>query len=153
MSLCFLAAFETKQNGQITEKECLHHLFAHCTGVEHEEDETPGMDWKLLETDPFGYSIHCWSKRINPVNDATPFEEVFKAYRMGNIDDIKTKLDILGEEQAKFVRKSLALLAMQERRSGILRLCLHLGGFAYERYFGDEVNRVNEDHDPETFKV
>jgi hypothetical protein len=67
---------------------------------------------------------------------------------MGTIDDVKTKLDVLEEEQAKSVRKSLALLSLQERHSEILKLCLTLGGFAYEGYF-----EVSEDHDPETFKV
>ena len=67
MSLCFLAAFEAKQNGEITEKEYFHYLFAHCIGVEHKEDETSGIKWKLLRIDPFGYSIQCWSRRMNPV--------------------------------------------------------------------------------------
>jgi hypothetical protein len=57
MSLCFYAAVEAKQNGGITEKEYFHHLFAHCIGVEHEEDKTLGINWKLLEIDPFGYLI------------------------------------------------------------------------------------------------
>ena len=72
---------------------------------------------------------------------------------MGTIDDVKTKLDVLEEEQAKFIRGLLALLSLQERHSEILKLCLSLNGFAYEGYFEDEANRVSEDCDPETFKV
>jgi hypothetical protein len=72
---------------------------------------------------------------------------------MGTINDVKTKLNVLEEEQAKSVRKLLALLSLQERHSEIPKLCLTLDGFAYKGYFEDEANRVSEDHDPETFKV
>ncbi|OCL12218.1 hypothetical protein AOQ84DRAFT_386280 [Glonium stellatum] len=153
MSLCFLQAFEAKQNGRIAEREYLHHLFGHCRGVEHKEDKAPAMGWLLRGIDPFGYLIHCWSKKTDPIKDATPFENVFEAYRMGNIDDIKAKLDVLGEEQAKFVRKLLALLSLQEGCSEVLKLCLDLGGFAFEKCFEDEASRVSEDNDPKTFKV
>ena len=54
---------------------------------------------------------------------------------MGTIDDVKTKLDVLEEEQAKSVCGLLALLSLQERQSEILKLCLTLDGFAYERIF------------------
>ena len=57
MSLYFLAAFKAKQNREITEKEYFHHLFAHYIGVKHKEDKTPGINWKLLKIDPFGYLI------------------------------------------------------------------------------------------------
>ena len=36
MSLCFLKAFQEKQEGNITEQEYLHHLFVHSQGVKHE---------------------------------------------------------------------------------------------------------------------
>ena len=57
MSLYFLAAFKAKQNREITKKEYFHHLFAHYIGVKHKEDKTPGINWKLLKIDPFGYLI------------------------------------------------------------------------------------------------
>jgi|SRR5271170_1726395 len=67
MSLCFLEAFQEKQKGNITEQEYIHHLFVHCQGVEHERDELVQIDWDLLETDPFGYSIRCWSRLMDHV--------------------------------------------------------------------------------------
>ena len=67
MSLCFLEAFEEKQKGNITEQEYIHHLLVHCQGVEHERDELVKVDWKLLEIDPFGYSVRCWSRLMNHV--------------------------------------------------------------------------------------
>ncbi|RYP53705.1 hypothetical protein DL770_010982 [Monosporascus sp. CRB-9-2] len=153
MSLCFLEAFQAKKDGIITEEEYVHHLLAHSTGVEHEEDETQGKDWELLERDPFGYSIQCWCRRISPVKDATPFEDVFKAYRTGDVENVKANLGKLGKEHADFICKSLSLLALQERQSEMLKLCLDQDGFAYEGYFEDEANRVSEDDDPKTFKV
>ena len=59
---------------------------------------------------------------------------------MGTIDDVKTKLDVLEEEQAKSVHGLLALLSLQEGHSKILKLCLTLDGFVYEGYFKDEAN-------------
>ena len=54
-SLCFLEAFNAKQNDQITEKEYLNHLLAHFRGVRHSQDNN--IDDVLLKTDPFGDSI------------------------------------------------------------------------------------------------
>ena len=67
MSLCFLEAFQEKQKGNITEQEYIHHLFVHCQGVEHEGDDWTETDGDLLEADSFGYSVRCWSLRIDHV--------------------------------------------------------------------------------------
>jgi hypothetical protein len=67
MSLCFLEAFEEKQKGNITEQEYFHHLFAHCLGIEHERDESLNIDWDLHDADPFGYSVRCWTRRMDHV--------------------------------------------------------------------------------------
>lgn len=46
------------------------------------------------------------------------------------------------------------MLALQGRRSTILKLCLDEGGFAFEHYFEEAANRFqNASDDPETFKV
>jgi hypothetical protein len=66
-SLCFLEAFQAKQKGDITEEEYIHNLFLHCQGVEHDDDEERTLDSELQETDPFGYSVRCWSCNIYPV--------------------------------------------------------------------------------------
>ena len=81
-------------------------------------------------------------------------EDVFAAYRTGGVDQVKASLDRLSEEHANYVRKSLAQLASQDRRSHILKLCLDQGGFAFEHYFEDAADRFqNASDDPETFKV
>jgi hypothetical protein len=66
-SLCFLEAVQAKQKGDITEEEYIHNLFLHCQGVEHDDDEERTLDWELQETDPFGYSVRCWSRRMDQV--------------------------------------------------------------------------------------
>lgn len=40
MSLCFLEAFEAKNDGRISEKEYVGHLTAHLRGVRHDSDLT-----------------------------------------------------------------------------------------------------------------
>lgn len=66
-SLCFLEAFQAKHKGDITEEEYIHNLLLHCQGVEHDDDEERTLDWKLQESDPFGYSVRCWSSRMDQV--------------------------------------------------------------------------------------
>ncbi|KAJ9637274.1 hypothetical protein H2199_007561 [Coniosporium tulheliwenetii] len=91
-------------------------------------------------------------KRI--VDDVTLFEDVFATYRTGDVDQVKASLARLTDEHAKYLRKSLAVLALQDRRSGILKLCLDQGGFAFEHYFVDAADKFqNASDDPETFKV
>lgn len=88
------------------------------------------------------------------LQDSAPFEEVFTAYRTGDVDEVKACLARLSEKHAGFVRKSLATLALQDRRSRILKLCFDQGGFAYEHWFEDAANKFqNASDDPETFKV
>ena len=62
-SLCFLEAFNAKQNHQITEKEYLSHLVAHFRGVRHSQDNN--VDDVLLKSDPFGDSIRKMALRSN----------------------------------------------------------------------------------------
>lgn len=86
--------------------------------------------------------------------DETPFENVFKAYRTGDVEEVKPSLDLLSKEHANYVRKSLAILALQDRRSAILKLCLDPGGFQFEHHFEDAVNAFQNASDVlETFKV
>jgi hypothetical protein len=74
---------------------------------------------------------------------------------------VQAKLQRLDDEHAKNIRKSLAMLALQDRRAGVLKLCLDQGGFPYEHYFEDAANRLQDEHDdpenechePETYRV
>lgn len=54
---------------------------------------------------------------------------------------------------AKGVKKSLAFLALQERRPDVLKFCLDQGGFPFEAYFHVEAESVDGKTDPETFNV
>ena len=78
---------------------------------------------------------------------------MFAAYRTGDVEEVKAALARLSDEHAGYVRKSLAMLALQDRRSGILRLCFDQGGFAFEHYFVDAADKLQKSDDPETFKV
>lgn len=86
-------------------------------------------------------------------HQTTPIENVFVAYRHGSWAEVKAKLRVIGEKLSKEVRKSLAMLALRERRADVLKMCMGFGGFPYEGYFEDEANRVDEEKDPETFQV
>lgn len=168
----FLEAFRRMKSGLISWDEYIRHLLARTTGVEHEDDDVDGVYLKLLNTDPFGYSIWCFSNEVGNVKgeresqpdsatwltstllaDATPFIEVFDAYRHGSLEDVKAKIVALSDEHAKRIRNSLSLLALQERRAEVLKFCLDEGDLPFEACLRDEANRVDETRDPETFGV
>ncbi|KAH8667476.1 hypothetical protein BGZ60DRAFT_409339 [Tricladium varicosporioides] len=153
MTLCFLEAFRQKKAGVITEEEYINHLLAHCEGVEHEGDDWQNTDYELLKADPFGYSVQLWALKMESIKDAKPFKEVFAAYRTGDIPEIKAKLDKLNEEHAGYARESLAMLALQDRRSKVLKFCFD-EGFTFHGFFIDASNEFqNANNDPDTFKV
>lgn len=56
MSLCFLEAFEAKNEGRINEKEYIEHLTAHLRGVRHDSDQITDQQWinYLRWRDQFG---------------------------------------------------------------------------------------------------
>ena len=86
--------------------------------------------------------------------DIKPFEDAFKAYREGSLNEIRDRLAALSKEHVKFMRASLATLALQERQAETLEMCLNQdGGFPYEAYFVDEADRVERSQNPETFRV
>jgi hypothetical protein len=46
------------------------------------------------------------------------------------------------------------MLALLERRAAVLKLCLDQGGSAFEHYFEDAANEMQDaNDDPETFRV
>lgn len=49
--------------------------------------------------------------------------------------------------------KSLALLALQERRMEVLKLCFAHSDSWQTQAFEDEANRVDKDKDPDVFEV
>lgn len=86
--------------------------------------------------------------------DIGPVEAVFQAYRRGSVHETQGRLAALDDGHLMFTRKSVVLLALQERRPKMLEMILNeRGGFPYEFYFIEEADRVEEDQDPETFRV
>ena len=93
---------------------------------------------------------------MKSIEDASALEAVFKAYRYGSLDDVKTKLALLEDVPIgaiKEIEKSLALLACQERRADVLKYCLDQGGFPIDPTMRDEAKSVDAEKDPETFIV
>lgn len=66
-SLPYVEIYQKYRGGTISWEECIHHLLARCRGAELEEDNFRGVHLDLLEMDPFGYSIWCWSGRLKEV--------------------------------------------------------------------------------------
>ena len=160
MALSFLQAFSAKQSGEISWDEYIHILLTRLTGVRHPEDSRNVKDIyaKLSKTDPLGYSIWLWSNRMEPTKDISTLEAVFKAYRHETLVDLKTKFALLQDDGmpgagVERLKRTLALLACQERRADVLKFCLDQGGFHFETAFEKEAESVDKDKDPETFNV
>ena len=69
MTLCFLAAFEAKQRGEISEDEYIRHLLAHCTGVRHDnEDWFKDAALDIRDADPFGHSVRSWALTMDTID-------------------------------------------------------------------------------------
>jgi tetrahydrodipicolinate N-succinyltransferase len=85
-------------------------------------------------------------------SDITPFEAAFKSSRSDEVDHTREKLAAIDEEHARSMRKSVALLALQNRQAKMLEMCFEQK-FPFEAYFIDEADRVEESKDPETFRV
>jgi hypothetical protein len=79
-------------------------------------------------------------------------EAIFLAYRNESCKEVDRKLKLLEDEQQDGMRKALAMLALRERRSEVLKMCLD-HGFRYGSDFEDAANRVKEVKSPETYKV
>ncbi|RYP04196.1 hypothetical protein DL764_004617 [Monosporascus ibericus] len=151
-SLCFAKAAIAKKNGTISYDEYYHHLLKHLTGETHEHDIEYATkdDYRLRRWDPFGYSVQCVSKEMERIEDATAFENVFKAYRTGTVDHVIAQHDKLDEKHAKYARRLLAMRALLDRRADVLKFCLSRGGFECDDKFKEESYSVE---DPETFAV
>jgi hypothetical protein len=85
--------------------------------------------------------------------DATPLKEVFTTYRTGTAEDVEAKLALLRQDYALDLTRSLALLALQDRRADVLGLCMKQGVVWNSYAFEDEANRVHSKTDPKTEEV
>lgn len=86
------------------------------------------------------------------VSDTTPFIEVLNSYRKGD-EEMQTRLSRVEKRFREDMRGSMAMLALMERRSKVLKDCLE-GGFIITSWFikaADEAEALNDD--VETIKV
>ena|SRR5579871_4243346 len=85
--------------------------------------------------------------------DVTPFMEVLKSYRKGDDQEVQVKLSTVEEMFRKDMCGSVALLAVTERRSKVLKDCLEDGFILMPDFIkaADEAEVQNDD--PETTKV
>jgi len=178
-SLCFHEASQKFKEKEINEEEYYHNILAHCMGYLHDEDDDvpwPSLSVSSLEwDDPFAFAVECFMKRKDFVtgtstygtpfslqdprvikieySDIAPFEDSFKAIANQDVRAIEEATTRLQDQHANFLRKILALRALQLRKAEVLKYCLDLGGFPYEAYFEDEADTVREEDDPLVFKV
>jgi hypothetical protein len=87
-----LQAFNARQNGTISWDEYIRIHLLRSTGVKSDEDNAENTYSKLRHTDPFGHMMGHWIDRLGHIEDISPFEVVFKAYRLGTLEDGKTSL-------------------------------------------------------------
>lgn len=83
---------------------------------------------------------------------------MFDVYRHGTLQDFENALLVLGDSGTpkngiEGVKQSLALLACQERRAGVLKSMLIQGGFPMGLPFVDECDSVDQEQDPRTYGV
>ena len=145
ISLCFLEAFNAKQNHQITEKEYLSHLVAHFRGVRHLQDSN--VDHVLLKSDPFGDSIRQMALRPNyesiqgekkssfcllkspfsPLVDTTPYEMLFNSCLTATLDQVRSDIKLVEQASLPVPLQPLTTLAAVNGNATILRYCLARG--------------------------
>lgn len=175
LPLSYLQAARAKQSGKISWEEYIQNLLVSWTGVRDEEDNDEGIYFPLRKADPFAYCVYCSGKRMEPmagqyrryqpaiivlganthitITDTSAPEAVYNAYRRSTLEDVKAKFAVLDGPPAKAVKKSLAFLALQERQTDVFKFFMDEGGFPFEAYFHIEADSVDEEMDPETFKV
>lgn len=81
--------------------------------------------------------------------------QVFRSYRSGSVDSTMQYVrEITDRDYAEGMRKCLAVHALSEKRAEVLEQLLNEGGFAYENYFMDLLDKVRqEDGESETGRV
>ncbi|KAJ4303781.1 hypothetical protein N0V90_002682 [Kalmusia sp. IMI 367209] len=150
---CYRQAYYRKKSGEITEAEYFHAIFQHLVkdGVYHKGDDQTRIE--LEDVDPLGYSLNRWiAHEEDKVEDSKPFEDVFTAYRDGNMDEMQASLARLNHRHVRNLRTCLALLALQERNARVLER-LFDEDLEITELFEDEVRRVQRKQDPQTYKL
>ena len=96
MTLSMLQAFHARQNGTISWDEYIRIHLLRSTGVKNDEDNAEDTYIKLRHTDPFGHMMGYWMDRLvdrlGHIEDISPFEAIFNAYRVGKLEDVRDKL-------------------------------------------------------------
>lgn len=177
-SLCFPAACDQYASKKISWEEYLHHCLLHYVdGFAPHEGEMTINKKELSDKDPFGFALWNFQHHRMDVQgqliivsppysdvliplwfaDVSQLEAVFHAYSNGSIDDLKATLEPLNKMTANSMRKSLALLALRDRKLEMLRYIVNDGQERYDpltaHTFTDMANSVNKAREPELFKI
>lgn len=172
MWLTYLEACRRLKSGDLTWEEYIDQLLSRAAGGGRIEDEREGDFPELSCEDPFAYSMWRWTGSyllkgrlelrlwvylqdaltvVPP--DASPLKAVFVAYRHGTVGDLQEKIAALRQDYGADLVKSLALLALQERRAEVLKVCFAHSDCWQSYAFEDEANRVDREKDPEVVEV
>ncbi|KAI1128705.1 hypothetical protein F5Y10DRAFT_240058 [Nemania abortiva] len=152
-SMCFQEAFAARIYDRINDEEYYRHVFAHLTGTSHKPDETEDDIRYLKNNDPFAYSVLDSAKKMNRVEDATPFEQIFKAYKANDLEAIKSGVQKMQKDHVPYLLRMLAMGAMIDKRAEVLEFCLDKGGFQHEPNFVRMADIVTKEDEPEMFRA
>ncbi|KAI1752461.1 hypothetical protein F4782DRAFT_530328 [Xylaria castorea] len=111
-SMCFLEAWAARYYEKISDKQYYRHIFAHLTGTSHNPDKIDESIRTLERQDPFAYSVLDCAKKMARVEDATPFEQIFKA--------IKSRVHNMQKEHVPYLLRMLAIQGLLDRRPEVL---------------------------------
>ena len=92
------------------------------------------------------------SLQLTSDTETAPLEDVFLAYRDESPVEVMIKIEALEDRLQRDIVKSVAAVALRDRRHKVLKLCLDRG-FTYEYYFEDAANLVSEMKSPKTYQV
>ncbi|KAH8646733.1 hypothetical protein BX600DRAFT_555689 [Xylariales sp. PMI_506] len=107
----------------------------------------------LMDDDAFAYTVLDSAIEMGPLEDSTPFEQVFSAYSAGDLDGIKSIFDGMEQKLIPYMLRMLAMQSLLERRSVPLKFCLDRKDFVFENKFMAKADWVREEDDPKTYKV
>ncbi|KAI1385634.1 uncharacterized protein F4822DRAFT_350028 [Hypoxylon trugodes] len=151
--LCYRETVVAHYDDLINDEDYYGHLLRHLAGEVHEDDidNCTKHDGTLEKWDGFAHTVQSFVREMGPVEDKTPFNLLFKAYRDGRVDDVIAQHDKFDEKQAGYVRRLLAIRSLLDRRADVLRFALEKAGFEYTQKFIDEAYEVDKEKDPKTY--
>ncbi|KAJ9657574.1 hypothetical protein H2198_004220 [Neophaeococcomyces mojaviensis] len=132
MSLCFLEAFEAKNEGRISEKEYIGHLTAHLRGVRHDSDQITEQRWNdyLRYRDQFGalFRKFALSSRTLSIEETTLYDQLLQQCLAGDLEAMKsTFTEFESDRSLQIPLHALAVMVARKGRADILYFLLQKG--------------------------